>query len=72
MSFWILTLLQLYLAIVLIAIVLLTCTISYFQERSSGKLMDSIKNLLPQNCHAIRDGSERKLLAIVKFINLTF
>ncbi|GMF09884.1 unnamed protein product [Phytophthora lilii] len=47
---------NLYLAILLFAVVLGTCTATFLQARSTGKVMDSFKNMLPQQCTVIRDG----------------
>ncbi|KAG7386827.1 ATPase Na K transporting alpha [Phytophthora pseudosyringae] len=49
------TMLNLYLALVLFAIVIATCTITFLQARSTSKVMDSFKNMLPQQCTVVRD-----------------
>lgn len=41
-------LLQLYLGIVLTAVVIITGCFSYFQEAKSSKIMESFKNMVPQ------------------------
>ena len=38
---------NLYLGIVLMSVVIITGCFQYFQERKSGKIMDSFKNLVP-------------------------
>ncbi|TMW67398.1 hypothetical protein Poli38472_011018 [Pythium oligandrum] len=48
--------LNLYLAVVLFAIVFCTCTMTFLQQRSTSKVMDSFKNMLPQKCTVVRDG----------------
>lgn len=40
--------LQLYLGIVLTAVVIITGCFSYFQEAKSSKIMESFKNMVPQ------------------------
>lgn len=40
--------LQLYLGIVLAAVVLITGCFSYYQEAKSSKIMESFKNMVPQ------------------------
>jgi hypothetical protein len=39
---------QLYLGIVLAAVVIVTGCFSYYQEAKSSKIMDSFKNMVPQ------------------------
>jgi len=39
---------QLYLGIVLSAVVIITGCFSYFQEAKSSKIMESFKNMVPQ------------------------
>ena len=39
---------QLYLGIVLTAVVVVTGVFSYYQEAKSSRIMDSFKNLVPQ------------------------
>lgn len=43
--------LQLYLGIVLTAVVIITGCFSYFQEAKSSKIMESFKNMVPQVNH---------------------
>ncbi|TMW69048.1 hypothetical protein Poli38472_001204 [Pythium oligandrum] len=47
---------NLYLALVLFFIVIFTCTMTFIQQRSTSKVMDSFKNMLPQKCTVVRDG----------------
>ncbi|PRP81845.1 P-type ATPase [Planoprotostelium fungivorum] len=54
---------NLYLAIILFVIVIGTCVMGYWQERKSGGLMDSFKNMLPPKCMVVRDGQEQKVLS---------
>lgn len=54
---------NLYVACILLGIVILNCTMSYWQDRKSGQVMDSFKNMLPQKCKVIRDGHESQILA---------
>eukprot|EP01117_Protostelium_nocturnum_P010456 TRINITY_DN3765_c0_g1_i1.p1 TRINITY_DN3765_c0_g1~~TRINITY_DN3765_c0_g1_i1.p1 ORF type:complete len:1126 (-),score=460.97 TRINITY_DN3765_c0_g1_i1:37-3414(-) len=54
---------NLYLSIVLFVIVIGTCIMSYLQERKSGALMDSFKNLLPPKCMVIRNGVQQKVFS---------
>ena len=48
---------NLYIAIALIAVVLLNAAFTYMQEYQSEKIMDSFKNMLPAMVTAIRDGN---------------
>lgn len=41
---------QLYLGIVLTAVVIITGIFSYYQESKSSRIMESFKNLVPQVC----------------------
>ena len=47
---------NLYIAIALIAVVLLNAAFTYFQEHQSERIMDSFKKMLPSRITAIRDG----------------
>ncbi|ESN95060.1 hypothetical protein HELRODRAFT_102867 [Helobdella robusta] len=49
---------NLYLALVLVGVVVITGSFSYFQEFSSSKIMDSFKNLIPQYALVVRDGKQ--------------
>lgn len=46
--------LQLYLGIVLSAVVIITGCFSYFQEAKSSKIMESFKNMVPQVCLVVQ------------------
>ncbi|XP_053471438.1 sodium/potassium-transporting ATPase subunit alpha-1 [Ictalurus furcatus] len=54
---------NLYLGIVLAAVVLITGGFSYYQESKSSKIMDSFKNLVPQQALVIRDGEKKDIKA---------
>lgn len=54
---------NLYLGIVLAAVVILTGIFSYMQERKSSKIMDSFKDLVPDKAKVIRDGQPQEVLA---------
>lgn len=43
---------QLYLGIVLAAVVIITGIFSYYQEFKSNKIMESFKHMIPQVCPA--------------------
>ncbi|XP_072049011.1 sodium/potassium-transporting ATPase subunit alpha-2-like [Amphiura filiformis] len=47
---------NLYLGIVLASVVIITGVFSYFQEAKSSKIMESFKNLVPQEALVMRDG----------------
>jgi len=49
---------NLYLGIVLTAVVIVTGIFSYYQESKSAKIMESFKNLVPQYALALRDGEK--------------
>ena len=42
---------QLYLGVVLSAVVIITGIFSYFQEYKSNKIMESFKRMIPQVCY---------------------
>lgn len=54
---------NLYLGIVLFAVVLITGTFSYFQEKKSNDLMASFKNMMPNRCTVTRDGNPVEVVA---------
>ncbi len=54
---------NLYLGIVLTAVVVVTGIFSYYQESKSSKIMESFKNLVPQYALCIRDGEKVTLKA---------
>lgn len=55
--------LNLYLSLVLFGIVIVTCTMTFLQQRSTSKVMDSFKNMLPQKCTVVRDGKSQLIPA---------
>lgn len=55
---------NLYLGIVLTAVVIITGLFSYFQERKSSQLMESFKNMMPSYTTAVRDGSPTEVNAL--------
>ena len=54
---------NLYLGIVLSAVVILTGIFSYYQESKSDKIMESFKNLVPQQALCIRNGEKKAIVA---------
>jgi len=54
---------NLWLGIVLAAVVILTGCFSYFQEAKSSRIMDSFKNLIPHEAVVIRNGEKKKINA---------
>lgn len=54
---------NLYLGIVLATVVIITGVFSYFQERKASNIMDSFKNLVPDQANVIRDGQTQTVLA---------
>ena len=54
---------NLYLGIVLFAIVIITGTFTYFQEKKSNDLMASFKNMMPNRCTVTRDGNPTEVVA---------
>ena len=54
---------NLYLGIVLFAIVIITGTFTYFQEKKSDDLMASFKNMMPNRCTVTRDGNPTEVVA---------
>ncbi|TYZ66595.1 hypothetical protein PybrP1_002592, partial [[Pythium] brassicae (nom. inval.)] len=55
--------LNLYLAILLFLIVIITCVMSFLQARSTSKVMDSFNNMLPAQCTVVRDGASQVIPA---------
>uniref|UniRef100_A0A7N6AV47 Sodium/potassium-transporting ATPase subunit alpha n=1 Tax=Anabas testudineus TaxID=64144 RepID=A0A7N6AV47_ANATE len=53
----------LYLGIVLTAVVVITGCFSYFQEAKSSKIMESFKNMVPQQALVIREGEKVQINA---------
>nr|CAA32638.1 unnamed protein product [Drosophila melanogaster] len=54
---------NLYLGIVLSAVVIVTGVFSYYQESKSSKIMESFKNMVPQFATVIREGEKPSLRA---------
>ncbi|CAG5135194.1 unnamed protein product, partial [Candidula unifasciata] len=54
---------NLYLGIVLTAVVLVTGIFSYYQEAKSSRIMDSFKNMVPQYALVVRGGHKMSILA---------
>jgi sodium/potassium-transporting ATPase subunit alpha len=50
---------NLYLGVVLSAVVLITGIFSYFQESKAGNIMKSFASLTPDQCNVLRDGKVR-------------
>uniref|UniRef100_A0A670YRX5 ATPase Na+/K+ transporting subunit alpha 2 n=1 Tax=Pseudonaja textilis TaxID=8673 RepID=A0A670YRX5_PSETE len=55
--------LVLYLGVVLAAVVIVTGCFSYYQEAKSSKIMDSFKNMVPQQALVIREGEKMQINA---------
>jgi len=54
---------NLYLGIVLTIVVTVTGIFSYYQESKSAKIMESFKNLVPQNAIVVRNGEKKEVEA---------
>uniref|UniRef100_UPI00358F61B2 sodium/potassium-transporting ATPase subunit alpha-3 n=1 Tax=Myxine glutinosa TaxID=7769 RepID=UPI00358F61B2 len=54
---------NLYLGVVLSAVVIITGCFSYYQEAKSSRIMDSFKNMVPQQALVIREGEKMQLNA---------
>merc|ERR1712227_1041153 len=54
---------NLYLGIVLSAVVIITGVFQYFQEAKSSKIMESFKNMVPQQALVIRNGEKKTVVA---------
>ncbi|CAG9330062.1 unnamed protein product [Blepharisma stoltei] len=52
---------NLYLAIALVVVVLVTGCFGFYQESKSAAIMAGFKNMIPPKCLAIRDGSQREM-----------
>ncbi|KAL0590928.1 Sodium/potassium-transporting ATPase subunit alpha-4 [Plecturocebus cupreus] len=52
---------NLYLSVVLAAVVVLTGCFSYYQEAKSSKIMESFKNMVPQQALVIREGEKMQI-----------
>uniref|UniRef100_A0A2K6FE46 Sodium/potassium-transporting ATPase subunit alpha n=1 Tax=Propithecus coquereli TaxID=379532 RepID=A0A2K6FE46_PROCO len=55
--------LSLYLGVVLSAVVIITGCFSYYQEAKSSKIMESFKNMVPQQALVIRNGEKMSINA---------
>ncbi len=55
---------NLYIAIALLAVVVLNAAFTYFQEHQSERIMDSFKKMLPAQITALRDGAAREVQAV--------
>uniref|UniRef100_A0A4W3IV11 Sodium/potassium-transporting ATPase subunit alpha n=1 Tax=Callorhinchus milii TaxID=7868 RepID=A0A4W3IV11_CALMI len=54
---------NLYLGIVLAGVVIITGCFSYYQEAKSSRIMDSFKNMVPQQALVIREGEKMEINA---------
>ncbi|XP_071777684.2 sodium/potassium-transporting ATPase subunit alpha-2 [Centroberyx gerrardi] len=54
---------NLYLGVVLAAVVIITGCFSYYQEAKSSRIMDSFKNMVPQQAMVIREGEKMQINA---------
>lgn len=54
---------NIYLGIVLTAVVIITCFFSYFNEAKSSKIMESFKNTVPQQALVISEGENMQINA---------
>ncbi|CAF0994969.1 unnamed protein product, partial [Didymodactylos carnosus] len=54
---------NLWLGIALTVVVIVTGCFSYYQEAKSSRIMDSFKNMVPQQALAIRDGKKQNIKA---------
>ncbi|XP_049736914.1 sodium/potassium-transporting ATPase subunit alpha-2 isoform X2 [Elephas maximus indicus] len=54
---------NLYLGVVLAAVVIVTGCFSYYQEAKSSKIMDSFKNMVPQQALVVREGEKIQINA---------
>lgn len=52
---------NLYLGVILFAIVFLNCLVAYIQDHQSTNIMNSFKSLLPQACKVVRNGIETRI-----------
>ena len=55
---------NLYLGIVLATVVIVTGIFSYFQERKSSQIMESFKNMVPDQAKVVRDGKAQVINAL--------
>ena len=54
---------NLYIGIALVAVVIINAFFTYIQEHQSEKIMESFKELMPDEIFALRDGKKKKILA---------
>ncbi|XP_062373486.1 sodium/potassium-transporting ATPase subunit alpha-1-like isoform X2 [Sardina pilchardus] len=54
---------NLYLGVILSAVVIITGCLSYYQEAKSSKIKNSLKNLVPQQALVVRDGEKKSIKA---------
>ncbi|XP_042227097.1 sodium/potassium-transporting ATPase subunit alpha-like isoform X6 [Homarus americanus] len=54
---------NLYLGIVLTAVVIITGVFSYYQENKSSRIMESFKNMVPQYAIVVREGEKQNVQA---------
>ncbi|XP_066562645.1 sodium/potassium-transporting ATPase subunit alpha-1 [Amia ocellicauda] len=54
---------NLYLCVVLVVVVVVTACFSYYQEAKSSRIMDSFKNMVPQQAMVIREGEKKSINA---------
>merc|ERR1739848_268109 len=54
---------NLWLGIVLASVVIITGIFSYFQERKASNIMDSFKNMVPDQANVIRGGENKTIIA---------
>lgn len=52
-----------YLGAVLIAVIVITGLVTFFQNAKSDSIMEGFKNFIPQTCTAMRNGREETILA---------
>jgi sodium/potassium-transporting ATPase subunit alpha len=52
---------NLYLCIVLVIVIVLTATLSYYQNAKSDSLMEGFKKLIPHDCIVVRDGKKQQI-----------
>ena len=54
---------NLYLGVVLATVVIITGVFQYYQESKSSKIMESFKNLVPQQALVFRNGEKKSVVA---------
>ena len=53
--------LNLYLGIVLYAVVVVTCTVTFLQDKATADVLSSIQGMMASSSAVIRDGAERRI-----------